>query len=45
MMANFKECDRGYIIYGSCRLLSKIHKRIFKDCKSNHFFTKEGSEV
>jgi hypothetical protein len=40
-----KKCDRGQIIHGSCRLLPKIHKRIFKDCKSNHFFAKEGSEI
>jgi hypothetical protein len=31
--------------YGSCRLLPKIHKRVFKDCKPNHFFAKEGSEI
>jgi predicted aspartyl protease len=30
---------------GLSRLLPKIHKRFFKDCKSNHFFAKEGCEV
>jgi hypothetical protein len=44
-MANTKECERGQRIHGSCQLLSKIHKMILKYCKSNHFFTKEGSEV
>jgi hypothetical protein len=42
---NAKKCDRGQIIYGSCGLLLKIHKRVFKYCKPNHFFAKEGSEV
>jgi hypothetical protein len=41
-MTNAKKCDKCQIIYGSCQLLSKIHKRIFKDCKPNHFFAKEG---
>jgi hypothetical protein len=44
-MASAKECERGQIIHGSFQLLPKIHKRILKDFKSNHFFAKEGSEV
>jgi hypothetical protein len=30
---------------GLVRLLPKVHKRFFKDCKPNHFFAKEGSEI
>jgi len=44
-MINTKECDIGQIIHGSCRLLQKIHKMIFKNCNLNHFFAKEGSEM
>jgi hypothetical protein len=40
-----KKFHRGHIIHGSFRLLPKIHKRILKDCKPNHFFAKEGSEI
>jgi hypothetical protein len=40
-----KKCHRGQIIHGSFWLLPKIHKRILKDCKPNHFFAKEGSEI
>jgi hypothetical protein len=45
MMDNVNECEKGQIIHGYCRLLRKIHKRILKDCKPNHLFAKEGSEI
>jgi hypothetical protein len=35
-MDNAKEYDRGQIIHGSFWLLPKIHKRVLKDCKSDH---------
>jgi hypothetical protein len=33
------------IIHVSFQVLLKIHKRVIKYCKSDHFFAKEGSEV
>jgi hypothetical protein len=45
MIYNTKNCDRGQVIHGSFWILLKIHKRILKDCKSNNFFAKEGSEI
>jgi hypothetical protein len=44
-MANNKKCHRGQIIHGSFQLLPKIHKSVLKDCKPNHLFSKEGSEI
>jgi hypothetical protein len=44
-MANAKESEIGQIIHGSFQLLPKIHKRVLKDCKSNHFFAKEGNGI
>jgi hypothetical protein len=44
-MDSAKEYEKGQIIHGYLQLLTKIHKMVFKDCKSNHFFAKEGSEV
>jgi hypothetical protein len=44
-MENVKKFDIGYIIHGSRKLLPNIHKRVFKYCKPNQLFTKEGSEV
>jgi hypothetical protein len=44
-MVSAKEFDRSYIIHGPFWLLPNIHKMFFKDCKSNHFLEKEGSEV
>jgi hypothetical protein len=44
-VANAKKCDIVQTIYGSFRLLLKIHKMVFKDCNPNSFFAKEGSEI
>jgi hypothetical protein len=44
-VASAKKCDEGQVIYGSCGLLLKIHKGVFKYCKPNHFIAKERSEI
>jgi hypothetical protein len=40
-----KKCDGGHVIYWSFRLLTKIHKGVFKDCKPNHFIAKKGVKL
>jgi hypothetical protein len=41
-MVSTKECDRGQIFHGPCRLLQEIHWRILKDRTPNHFLERKG---
>jgi hypothetical protein len=44
-MASANKCHGSMIIYGSCRLLPKINKGVFKYFKPNHLIAKEMSEI
>jgi hypothetical protein len=44
-MVSAKECDRSQILYGSRRLLQKVHYRVLEVRTPYHFLGKEGEEV